>query len=222
MVIKYEKNISDYKYLLAFDLASHNTGVCLWDIEKNRPIKTYMVVTKKTETFVSDLYNNLEALFEKIKNEQKINLNEMFVCKEAMPVQLRGGSSTVQTFLALAKSHAILDLFLQKNNIDVYDFTGIYPATTHACLRKILGVDSKIVIDKEKIKEYIKGEFGLETQTYDESDAAFLAVTLINSKWNKDILEEIKEVKKHKKELKSSRAIADCDASIDFLNSLII
>ncbi len=222
MVIKYEKHIRDYKYLLSFDLASHNTGICLWDIQNYKPIKTFMLVTKKSESFVYDLYNNLDNFFKKLVEEEKIELKDLFVCKEAMPAQLRGGSSTVQTFMALAKSHAILDLFLQQHNIDVYDFVGIYPATTHACLRKILQVDSKFTIDKDTIKEYIKSEFGLDVLNYDESDAAFIAVTLITSKWNKDILEEIKEVKKHQKQLKSARAIADCESTIEFLANLTI
>ena len=221
MIIKGSKGIEEYKYILAFDLASHNTGICLWDIAKNKPVETFLMVTKKGDNFVYNLYSNLCNFFTELRNNG-IDLRYVFVCKEAMPSQLRGGSSTVQTFMSLAKSHAILDLFLQQNNIDVYDYVGIYPATTHACIRKLLNIDSKTSVDKTTIREYIKNEFGLETKTFDESDAAFLAVTLITNKWNKDLQEEIKEVKKHKKTLKASKAIADCDAKLEFLNSLII
>ncbi len=221
MIIKGSKGIKEYKYILAFDLASHNTGICLWDIAKNKPVDTFLMVTKKSDNFVYDLYNNLDIFFSDLRNKN-IDLKDIFVCKEAMPSQLRGGNSTVQTFISLSKSHAILDLFLQQNNIDVYDYVGIYPATTHACIRKLLNIDSKTSVDKTTIREYIKNEFGLETKTFDESDAAFLAVTLITNKWNKDLQEEIKEVKKHKKTLKASKAIADCDAKLEFLNSLII
>ena len=221
MIAKCKKNINDYSYLLAFDLASHNTGIALWSIAEKKPIQTFLMVTKKADNFVYLLYENLKKIFQEIQ-ESGVDLNKVLVCKEAMPSQLRGGSSTVQTFIALSKSHAILDLFLEQHNIDVYDYTGIYPATTHACLRKLLGVDSKTPVDKVDIKKYIKDVFDFDVTTCDESDAVFLAVTLINGKWNKDLEESIKEIKKHKKQLKMPKAILECDKEIEFLNSLLI
>lgn len=222
MIVKYNKKIRDYKYLISFDLASHNTGICLWNIEKNKPEKTFLMTTKKTENFVYDLYQNLEIFFASLQKDFNIDLKDVFVCKEAMPVQLRGAASTVQTFVALAKSHAVLDLFLQQHDIDVYDYTGIYPITTHSYLKKLLSEENVESVDKNTIKKYVEQEFNLVVKSYDESDAVFLAVTLIQSKWNKDILEEMKEIKKHKKELVMKNAIAECEKKIDFLINLTI
>ena len=218
--MKCNKDLKDYKYLVMFDLASHNTGVCVWDIHKNIPILSdTLVSTKKDGIFVAELYNVLNSFFEQLK-QKNIQWNELFVSKEAMPVQLRGGSSTVQTFIALAKAHAILDLFLELNKIVVYDYIGVYPATTHAYLKKVLGLDSKASVDKKDTKKFIQQEYGIETKTFDESDAIFLARTLLNSKWNKDIQEKIKEVKKHKKELKMPKAIQDCEDIINKLENM--
>jgi len=220
MVVRCERSISDYRYLVMFDLASHNTGVCLWDLHDNRPVFTKAIVSEKKDgIFVSNLYGGLCEYFDLLKS-MHIDWKDIFVSKEAMPVQLRGGSSTVQTFIALAKAHAILDLFLELHDIDVYDYTGVYPATTHAYLKKVLGLDSKTSVDKKDVKKFVEETYCLEFKTFDESDAAFLACTLVNSKWNKDIDEKIKEVKKHKKTLKQKKAIEDCDALIEKLENM--
>lgn len=220
MVVKGNKSLKDYDYLIMFDLASHNTGVCVWDIKNNKPIKTTTIVSgKKDGIFVSSLYDQIYEFIRDFTFESKIGIERIFISKEAMPTQLRGGSSTVQTFIALAKAHAVLDLLTQKFNVDVYDYTGVYPATTHAYLKKVLGLDSKAAVDKKDIKKYIIENYDIEMGTLDESDAVFLALTLLNSKWNKDIDEEIKEVKRHKKTLKSNKAIQDCDDLIAKLES---
>ena len=217
MVIQGKKSLEDYKYLVMFDLASHNSGVCLWDIQANSPLEAFSIVANKVDgVFVSELYNQLGVFFDKLK-ERGIKKEEIFVSKEAMPVQLRGGSSTVQTFIAMAKAHAILDLFLEQHNIDVYDYKGVYPATTHAYLKRLLGEDCKKTVDKKDIKEYVVKNYKIEVSNLDESDAVFLADTLVNSKWNKDIQEKIKEIKKHKKELKMKKAIQECDLQIEDL-----
>lgn len=222
MVVKGEKNLFDYKYLVTFDLASRNTGVCLWNIQEQKPEKVSMIrIEKKDGSYVYDLYKQVGEYFRKLE-EEGVDLNEIFVSKEAMPVQLRGGSSTVQTFIALAKSHAVLDLYLVQHDIDVYDYTGIYPITTHAYLKKVLGLENKAPIDKKDIQDYMLVNYGLKTETFDESDAAFLAVTLINSKWNKDIMELIKEVKRHKKELKLQKAIESCNEKIKQLENNLL
>lgn len=221
MVIQGKKGLNEYKYLVMFDLASHNTGVCLWNIENNIPMETFSIVADKVDgIFVSNLYKQLDIFFNKLL-DMGIKKEEVFVSKEAMPVQLRGGSSTVQTFIAMAKAHAILDLFLDQHDIDVYDYKGVYPATTHAYLKKLLGEDVKKTVDKKDIKEYVTKTYGIEVNNFDESDAAFLAATLVESKWDKDIQERIKEVKRHKKELKMKKAIQDCDDQIAELEKLL-
>lgn len=220
MQIKFKNSLYDYDYLVMFDLASKNTGVCIWDIKKDAPLKVQMIkVLGKGDTFTKELYEKIEELFNNLLN-QGIEKNKIVVAKEAMPVQLRGGSSTVQTFIALAKSHAILDFFIDKNEYNMYDYIGVYPSTTHAYFKRVMGWDSKHPVDKGDIKGYIVNNYNFNDITFDESDAVFLAQTLIHVKWDKDITEEIREVKKHKKELKMQNAIEKCDQEIARLENL--
>lgn len=220
MEIKFKKSLSEYKYLVMFDLASKITGVCLWDIHNATPIKTDILkVTGKHELPVEELYELINNYFAEL-NKSGILLEEVLVYKEAMPTQLRGGSSTVQTFLALARSHAALDLFTYHNNIDIYDYTGVYPISTHAYLKKINGWDNKHSVEKTDINNYVKEKYGFEKISFDESDAIFLAKTFIESKWDKDINEQIKEIKRHRKTLKLEYAIKACNNEISRLERL--
>ena len=115
----------------------------------------------------------------------------------------------------MAKAHAILDLYLYQHDIDVYDYVGIYPITTHNYLKKILNKSKADKVDKDDIKKYVVDYYKLKQDiTFDESDAVFLAKTLIDVKWNKDIDEEIKVKKRHKKTLKAQHAIKNVDDQI--------
>ena len=215
MIVKFSKEITDYKYLVMFDLASKKTGVCLYDIYKNEPIHTSMIIVNNHELGIVDLYNLIDEYFKKlVKNG--ISLSDIFVSFESMPTQIRSGKgSTIQTFLALAKAHAILDLYLYQHDIDVYDYVGIYPITTHNYLKKILNKSKVDKVDKDDIKKYVVDYYKLKQDiTFDESDAVFLAKTLIDVKWNKDIDEEIKVKKRHKKTLKAQHAIKNVDDQI--------
>ena len=220
MEIKFNKSLSDYKYLIMFDLASRITGVCIWDIQNNIPIKTKVLkVDKDHELGAAALYDQIDTFFNSLRLEG-INLNEVLVYKEAMPVQLRGGSSTVQTFIALAKSHAILDYYTYSHNIAVYDYVGVYPISTHAYLKHLMDWDNKHKVEKKDIQEYIKFIYNLDNVSFDESDAIFLAKTFVDIKWNKDLDEQIRAIKKHSKTLKAEHSILACQNEINRLQGL--
>ena len=220
MEIKFHKNLDNYKYLIMFDLASRITGVCIWDLSKNIPIQTKVLkVNKDHELGVAALYAELDMFFNSLPS-LGINLNDILVYKEAMPVQLRGGSSTVQTFIALAKSHAMLDYYTYSHSIAVYDYVGVYPISTHAYLRHLMNWDNKHKVEKQDIQTYIKNTYGFTDISFDESDAIMLAKTFIDIKWNKDLTEEIKAVKKHCKELKAQHSIDACLEEIKRLQGL--
>lgn len=129
MEIKYKKNIKDFKYILMFDLASKVTGVCLWSLEKRCPVYTTALrVVGNEELPAFELLTAIKNCFHHLSVEG-YDTSKILVVKEAMPTQLRGGSSTVQTFIALARSHGVLDTMLYGNGIATYDYTGIYPIT---------------------------------------------------------------------------------------------
>lgn len=217
--IKGKVKLNTYKYVVMFDLASKITGVCLWDLQNQEPVQTDVLkIDISTGLPVASLYEALDKYFDAIR--QVVSLDDVLVYKEAMPTQLRGGSSTVQTFIALARSHAILDLYLDQHDMDSYDVTGIYPASTHAYFKHLKGLGSADKVDKQMVNEYVCERYGLQNLTLDESDAVFLAETFVKSKWNRDIDELVREVKRHKKTLKSTHAINECDNKIKLLLSL--
>lgn len=222
MEIKFNIAFSTYRYLVMFDLASKVTGVCLWDIKNNKPVQTSILkVSGQQELPAAELYNLIDNYFQAL-NKSGILLSEVIVYKEAMPTQLRGGNSTVQTFIALARSHAILDLYTYMHNIAIYDYTGVYPASTHAYFKKIKGWSNDHSVQKADIRDYIQQEYKLENLSLDESDSVFLAKTFVDVKWNKDLDEKIKEIKRHCKTLKANHAIEACGKEIQWLVDLKI
>ncbi len=221
MEIKLKKSLAEFKYLVMFDLASKVTGVCLWDIASARPIRTDILkVTGKLELPAAELESLIDGYFAEL-DKTGISFDQILVAKEAMPTQLRGGSSTVQTFLALARSHAILDRYLYSNGIATYDYVGVYPISTHSHLKKLRGWESSHPVDKIDIREYVSETYGLDQLSLDESDAVFLAKTLIEVKWDNDIRDRIREVKRHMKDLKAEHAKKACLDEIRRLSELL-
>lgn len=218
MYIKFHKTLKNYKYLVMFDLASKITGVCLWNLGSNCPEQTTIIRVDKTEhSSTVELYNQLKIYFDELS--KKVPLKDILVYKEAMPIQA-GKFTTIQTLMALAKSHAILDLFLYQYNIDSYDNIGVYPASTRAYFKRVCPLPEGQHEEKTDINNYVINKYHLASLSLDESDAVFLAETFIQSKWNKDIDEEIREIKRHKKTLKATHAIIACDEKIGFLLNL--
>lgn len=143
-------------------------------------------------------------------------MKKVLISKESAPLQA-GKFTTAQTLIALGKSHAILDLYCVLRGFYVYDYVGISPATTHSYLKKLNNWDSKHPVQKEDILAFLQQEYKVGNISLDESDAVFLAITLIGVHWNKQIDEEIREVKRHKKTLKAKHAIQSCDDRISEL-----
>lgn len=196
MQVKFIQHLERYNYLIMFDLASKVSGVCVWDIKASRPLRTAKIeLSKDTELDQRELFEAIDSFFKELFLSG-IDKESILVYKEAMPVQVRGGHSTMQTFIALSKSHAVLDLYLSLNNIDVYDYVGIYPISTHSYLKKLVTFQKDHKVTKDDIAQYVKDFYGLENLSYDESDSVFLAKTFVEVKWNKDLKEEIKDIKK--------------------------
>lgn len=223
MEIKFKKKLSTYDYLLMFDLASKVSGICLFDLRHHTARFTRVLkVTGELDLPSAELAQKLDRFFLSLK-EEGYDLSKILVAKEAMPVQLRGGSSTVQTFIAMARSHAVLDNYLYEHNIDTYDYVGVYPISTHAYYKKLTNAPADTKVTKEGIRDLVLKLYpDLNIITLDESDAVFLAKTLIDVKWNKDLDEAIREQKRHRKTLKAPHAIAAVDEKIKALAEMKI
>lgn len=218
-MVKFSEQLSNYDYLVMFDLASKITGVCLWDIKNHKPLKTSVLkVSGKDELPSKELFLLIKDYFDKLY-EEGYDLCKVLVSKEAAPLQA-GKFTTAQTLIALGKAHAILDFYCAWNNMAVYDYNGIAPITTHSYFKHIMGWDNKHPVDKTDIQKYLKETYELGEVTLDESDAVFLAQTLVDSHWNKQLDEQIREVKRHRKTLKAPHAIKGCDEEIERLTAL--
>ena len=225
MQVKFKKGINDFKYLVMFDLASKNTGVCLWDLQKNEPILTQTLRVKgEVELPAAELLDLIIRFFnDLVFSIGGVSNKDILVMKEAMPTQLRGSSSTVQTFLALARSHCTLDTCMFQNDMAMYDYVGIYPTTWHNYFKRIKGLDKDHKVEKEEVHEYVVSKYKLEQNiSMDESDAVFMCEAFLNVKWDNDIKERVLEVKRHRKMLKAPHAIKLCDEEIERLNGLKI
>ena len=219
MEIKFQYPLNKYKYLLMFDLASKVSGICLWDLQANKPIETAVIkVANNAELSIADLDEKINEYFQQLQ-DKGYSLQDILVSKEMAPLQA-GKFTTAQTLIALGKAHAVLDLYCYKNSIDVFDYVGVSPSTTHAYFRGLLNIDKKQPITKEDIRDYIYSEYDIRDIILDESDAVFLAKTFIDIYWNRQIDERIKEVKRHRKTLKADHAIKACDAEIERLRLL--
>ena len=222
MEIKFGKKLSDYDYLVMFDLATKSTGACVWDLRENRPIYSENIVTTgKTGNRARELWDGLDVFF--MHFQTKFGINNFYrtlAYRELCPIQ-QGRFTTAKTLISLGKSHAVLDLFLEDRMIDYYDLEGVSPSTTHAYFRNLEGLDAHAKIEKEDIRSYLVREYGIDPATgLDETDAMFLAKTFVEVFWDKQIDEEVRERKRHRKTLKAPSAIAAVDAEIERLKDL--
>jgi len=222
MEAKFRKKLSEYDYLVIFDLATRSTGACVWDLRKGEPLYTEnLITTGKTGNRARELWDALDRFF--VHLACKFGLvysSKILVHRELCPIQ-QGKFTTAKTLISLGKSHAVLDLYLEERAIDYYDLEGISPSTAHAYFRRLAGLDARDKVEKEDIRDYLVREYGIDPSTgLDETDAIFLAKTFVDVFWDKQIDEEIKERRKHRKGLKAPAAIAAVDAEIERLRSL--
>ena len=222
MEIKFTKKLSEYDYLVMFDLATRSTGVCVWDLKAKKPVYTENpVTTGKTGNRAKELWDALDVFFMHFQCKFGLrDFSKVLVHRELCPLQ-QGRFTTAKTLISLGKSHAVLDLFLEDRGLDYYDLEGVSPSTTHAYFRNLCGYDAHAKIEKEDIRDYLVREYGIDSKTgLDETDAIFLAKTFVESFWDKQIDEEVRERKRHRKTLKAPSAIAAVDAEIERLKGL--
>lgn len=159
MQVKFKQELLQYKYLVMFDLASKKTGVCVFDLANKRPFYTEVIeVEGHQELSTAELQEKINNFFLNLTHHN-ISLSQILVSKERMPTQIHGGSSTVQTFVALARSHAILDTYLYTHEIATYDYIGVAPITTHSYIRKLLNLEKTDKITKDIIRDYVIAEY---------------------------------------------------------------
>ena len=74
MEVKFKQKVTNYKYLIMFDLASKITGVCIYDIKNNKPLMTQVIkVTGHLELSAAELKQQIATFF--------LNLENSGICK---------------------------------------------------------------------------------------------------------------------------------------------
>lgn len=55
-MVKFNKSINEYDYILSFDLAKHNTGYSLYSLSDKTVILTGMIIGEEKENYWYGLY----------------------------------------------------------------------------------------------------------------------------------------------------------------------
>ena len=217
-MIKFQKPLSEIDYIISFDLALYKTGVSIYDISQKSIVRTDKIEVSHTdETPVATLYTKLK---ECLTSAVEKCGNLLMIIKEAMPAQA-GRFTTIATLQTLAKAHAALDIAVAKvDGVDFYDETGVHAVSVKALFK----TEENPKPTKTDIKKAVCAYYGLEVGdlTDDESDSIAVIYTLVKKKWNADINEEIKRIKKEIKGLKQERAIEAHQKRIEELQGMLL
>lgn len=221
--------IEDYKFIIAFDLATFTTGYSVFDIENKSFVEFGKVQIKNSSNSKQkELFDELNKIFDKYISEL-FNTPESYydgetkrilILKEALPMQF-GKFTTIQTIKSLAKSHSILDLICQqKTMVDIFNEDGIFPVSVRASF----STKENRYPQKEDVLKKINNFYGLtlDEKNLDITDSMALTYALFDRLWNNSKKEKIKDIRKHIKTLKAPHVIKKCEDEIKILESEMI
>ena len=215
---KFKKPLSEIDYIISFDLALYKTGISLYNIKQKSIVRTDKIEVSHTDEMpVATLYTKLKGYLTSAVEKYG---NLLMIVKEAMPAQA-GKFTTIATLQTLAKAHAALDIAVAKvDGVDFYDETGVHAVSVKALFK----TEENPKPTKTDIKKAVCIYYGLEVGdlTDDESDSIAVIYTLVKKKWNADINEEIKRIKKEIKGLKQERAIEAHQKRIEELQGMLL
>lgn len=225
MEVKFERRMSEYNYILSFDIAKHKSGFALIDIVHDKLVCYGLIVTDSNNQMPwLEFYDKVFGVIDGVRREFG---DKFFVVKERLPNQ-GGPRSSIAALQELAKAHAVFDLVVALTGVDYYDFDGVAAVSEKAYYKGKYGIEKP---SKEDIFNCIKQEFP-ELEKYDAkdytnpewsldiSDAIAVIQTLRFRKWDADLDLEIREQKKALKKLKRVRDIKEREAHISYLQSL--
>lgn len=215
-IVKFNKSIHDYRYILAFDIAKHQTGWALIDLENINIVSYGTIVTEQGNEW-ADFYAKAKAVMDLVRDGVG---GQFFIIKERLPNQA-GRFSTIATLQGLAGAHAIFDLVCAHSNVDVYDCDGIHSISVKSYFKSLTEKDKPDKADVADAVKHITAYYG-EFENYDITDAAACAIALINKKWNADIAQKIKDLKSEQKKYKTEKKRLEVQSEIDRISELKI
>ena len=223
-MLKFFKKISDYSYVLSFDIAKKVSGYSLYDIDNDCVVLAGIVDTSKhSEDFIWDyFYNQIIKIIDKCKElVGPENEAAIFVTKERLPSQ-NGRFSTIETLQGLAQAHAVFDLAVCHSCTEVYDYEGIHATSVKAYFKKLINCEKP---QKEDIANYLQRlypNFDFSKYPFDVTDSLGVTLTLLGKKWDSDIIEKVRELKKERKSAKTKAKITKLESEIEALEALKI
>ena len=217
--VKFNKSLSDYSYILSFDLAKQKTGWGLVNIKSNKIEKFGMIILDdKSESAWEDIYDKIVNVLDKTKEFCQRFGGRFFILKERLPNQA-GKFSTIATLQNLAQVHTAWELACIKSEVEYYDLDGVHSVSVKAFYKREYGIAKP---QKEDIADIVCEHYGFKigNNPLDITDAIACVQTLTDYKWNEDIKDEIKELKKEEKKYKTEKKKAEIEEEISRLKSL--
>ena len=216
MYLHFQKSLSDFKYVVCFDLAKYETGISLIDNQSKQVVLTHQLSVKSSsEMPMFDFYTQMKGFID--NTIAPLGFENVLFLREKQPSG-HGSTTTIATLQSLAGVHAILDVLAGQYGIFEYE-DGIHASSVKAWARQVTGLEKP---QKEDIAAYLYTIFpGLKERgvSFDVTDSIALYMCLVSIKWNKDLKEIIKEETKHLKSLKSASAIKKQNEKIEQLNN---
>lgn len=216
-MVKFNRPLTDFDAIVGIDLATYRTGVCVYNIKTQQMDQFFeVVVDKNSECKVASLFGQLNLMWENLLDKY----GKILVIQERMPQQC-GIASTVATLQSLAKSHAIMELSIsQKFHVELYDENGIHTTS----IKSYFKTEQCPKPQKEDLRRVLVEYYHLDNDALTDniSDAMAVVHVLIHKRWNADIDDHIKEIKKEIKKLKAKNAISARQTEIERLLALKI
>lgn len=203
-MVKYNYNLSNYDYILSFDLAKQKTGWALVNIKSNKIEDFGMIVLdEKANSVWLNIYDKIVVVLESAKKHCQNLRKRFFVLKEKLPNQA-GKFTTIASLQGLAQVHAIWELACEKSEVEIYDFDGVHSVSVKAFYKRKYGIKKP---QKEDIAKLVYENycFDIGNNPLDITDAIACVQTLTEYKWNEDIKDKIKELKKEQKNYKTDK-----------------
>lgn len=216
-MVKFKYPLSSFGAIVGIDLASHKTGVTVYSVSRETFEEFIPItVTNSGEGREYSLFIQLKEVFEKIVNKYR----EILVIQERCPYQA-GPHSTISTLQNLMGAHWIMRLAVtMTQGVEIYDENGIHSTSVKPLFKtQDCPKPQKSDIRKQLVEKYHLDDSLL---TDDISDAIAVVHTLLHKKWNADIDDQIKELKKEIKKLKVNNAIESRQEEIQRLLKLKI
>ena len=246
-MLKFSGSLRDYPFVLSFDLAKNVAGWSLVDTRDNTYTVLDCDIIDMSKYSKEDFWLEYKKRLIDVFVRTRYTLHALFgvddatilVTKEKLPSQA-GVTSTIATLQALAKVHAVFELVMDemiardplRTLFLPYDKAcpcgvehketenGVHAASVKALFRKIIGIDKPTKQDiREAVSKICRGK-DVSSLKEDISDSIAVTITLKEVKFNADIDEERKALRKKIRSLKSENAKVPYAEELKRLESL--